>query len=122
VSLLLAALATGASPVDEPPYDCETTAVQFELNECARAEYERADARLNQQWQVTLEVFRSRSPEDVERLRAAQRAWISFRDTQCDAEHPFDLGVSLDKMLNINCRRALTEARTSELAQLARDG
>ncbi|OYX49143.1 MAG: hypothetical protein B7Y97_09800 [Sphingomonas sp. 32-66-10] len=98
--------------------DCSTATTQSEMNDCALAAYNEADVSLNVQWWKTLAVFRSRSVEDAERLRAAQRAWIAFRDAECDAEFPFSLGVSLDKGLNINCRTSLTLERTVRLAEL----
>ncbi|MES2441948.1 MAG: lysozyme inhibitor LprI family protein [Pseudomonadota bacterium] len=91
---------------------------QSEMNECALAVFNEADARLNAQWKRTFRAFQENSPEDAERLRAAQRAWIAYRDAECDAEHPWDLGVSMDKMLNIFCRTGMTSDRTAKLLEL----
>jgi len=101
--------------------NCAEAVVQADLNECALVEFNTADAALKSQWKTTLRIFAERSSEDTVRLRAAQRAWIAYRDAECDARHPFDLGVSLDKMLNINCRTTLTIERTETLAELSKD-
>ena len=103
------------------PENCATTAVQSDLNDCALIEYERADRALNAQWKATIKVYEELSQEDARRLRTAQRAWLAFRDAECWARHPFTLGVSLDKMLHINCRTNLTIERTRTLSDLAKD-
>ncbi|KHS48831.1 MULTISPECIES: lysozyme inhibitor LprI family protein [Novosphingobium] len=115
MSLMLMLAAVSVSP------DCKNTSVQAELNDCAHSEFLKADRALNAQWKTTLRLFRERSPDDEARLRAAQRAWLTFRDAECEARWPFDLGVSLDKMLHINCLTNLTIERTEMLAELAKD-
>jgi uncharacterized protein YecT (DUF1311 family) len=99
--------------------NCSTTSVQSELNECALAEYVEADEALNRQWKVTLRAVRAKSTVRANGLLRAQRAWIVNRDTKCDKELPWSLGVSLDKMMNINCRTGLTIKRINELKRLA---
>ena len=100
------------------PTNCATTSVQIELNECALAEYEKADEALNRQWVIVFRRMSTTSRSEADLLRQAQREWIALRDSRCDAEYPWDLGVSLDKMLNVNCRTEMTEARTNFLMQL----
>ena len=114
--IVLALLAAAPSAVD-----CANTPVQSEMNECALVEYNKVDDALNVQWKRTSKVFAGRSAGDVARLRAAQRAWIAFRDADCDAEYPWDIGVSLDKMSNIYCRTEMTAERTHRLEELAKD-
>lgn len=118
MSLLLGlALAVALDP------DCKRADLtQAEMNDCALITLGEADTRLNRQWKRTIERFRTnRSNEDAERLRLAQRAWVAFRDAECDAEWPLDLGVSLDKFQNIYCRIELTDARTERLTELMRE-
>ncbi|MEP7223236.1 MAG: lysozyme inhibitor LprI family protein [Novosphingobium sp.] len=116
MSLIILAAALAA-----PSINCAKTSAQAELNECALADLTKADAALNDQWEITFRAFANQSPDDASRLRTAQRAWIVYRDAECDAEHPFDIGVSLDKMLNIFCRTDLTIERTRTLAELPKD-
>ncbi|MBA4088134.1 lysozyme inhibitor LprI family protein [Novosphingobium sp. ERW19] len=113
--MLMLAAAVSNSP------DCKNTTIQSELNECAQTEFAEADRALNAQWKTTVRIFRERSREDEARLRVAQRAWLTFRDADCAARWPFDLGISLDKMLHINCLTKLTIERTDTLAELAKD-
>ena len=114
IALLLLALAP-ANP------NCANPPTQVDMNDCALVEFNKADSKLNAQWKLTYRSFKDDSDESAARLRAAQRAWIAYRDAQYDAEHWFDLGVSLDHGLNIMCRTGLTEERTSQLKRLAQD-
>ena|SRR5689334_6962884 len=113
--LIFAAAAVASQP------NCSDPPTQADMNDCALAEFDKADAELNAQWKKTFAVFKDDSEESASRLRAAQRAWIAYRDAECDAEHWFDLGVSLDHGLNIMCRTALTQERTAQLAKLTQD-
>jgi len=110
LALLLAAAAASDCDRDDN--------TQSEMNACALESFNEADAGLNAQWKLTFQAFRKRSVEDAARLRDAQRAWIVYRDAECDAEYPFDLGVSLDKMLHIYCRTEMTVERTERLRAL----
>jgi uncharacterized protein YecT (DUF1311 family) len=58
---------------------CANAQNTIEINQCLRAEYQRADAELNATYkQVLVE-----NPELKIVLRDAQRAWIVFRDSEC---------------------------------------
>ena len=94
---------------------------QPDMNECLLGRFNQADARLNAQWKVTLKAALTVSAASANRLRAAQRAWIAYRDANCDAKHYFELGISLDKGLNTICRTDMTLARTKELAEIAQE-
>jgi uncharacterized protein YecT (DUF1311 family) len=98
--------------------ECQRRVIQSELNDCALARLEAADEALNRHWKVTFRRVAKRSSVKAEALRQQQRQWILSRDAKCDAEFPSNLGVSLDKMLNINCRATLTRIRTKELAKI----
>jgi len=102
------------------PVDCTKAVVQSDLNDCALADYQRADELLNAQWRVTFARIKSQSPKKAQQLRTAQRRWITERDSECDRDYPWDLGVSLDKMMNINCRTEMTKNRTKYLSDLAK--
>ncbi len=117
MSLLALALLAAA-----PQPDCERADSQPEFNECALISLRAADAALNRQWAATLRAARSEDDAPrVARLRAAQRAWIAFRDAHCDALHFPAIGASMDYTLNIGCRTRLTEERTRQLADFARE-
>ncbi len=65
--------------------DCYDTAVtQLDLDECAGSDFAAADKELN----ATYRDLLSRLPDsaDQKALKAAQLAWITFRDKDCEFE------------------------------------
>lgn len=117
MSLLALALLAAA-----PQPDCARVINQPDANACALASLRAADAALNRQWAATLQTVRGEGGATrVARLRAAQRAWIAFRDAHCDSAYFPVLGASMDYTMNIYCRIALTEDRTRQLAEIARE-
>jgi len=122
---LLFAIATGGLQAS-----CDTAVTQPDINACALAALSRADAELNRQWQVTLAAARRGEAGDVlgadgrtaaDRLLAAQRAWLAFRDAHCDSVAYGEMGAQLDYTMNIHCRAELTRQRTAQLVEIARE-
>ena len=103
--ILLAAAAAG----------CANVSTQADMSRCAASQFARADAVLNAQWRRTLAVNRGRSGK----LIAAQRAWIAFRDAECEAEAAGSIGGSIHSVDVAACRSRLTKGRTSQLAAIA---
>jgi len=112
-----------------PPYDCETDQmVQQGMNYCAYQEYIAADAALNAQWKITAAVMKERDeqwdsnyderPGYFATLLAAQRAWITYRDTHCASEGYYARGGSLEPLLVSTCKSKLTKDRTLSLKYL----
>lgn len=116
-----------AAPAALPAQDggrCPEARTQRDLNVCASETYARADTVLNERWQQLVRSL-SHQPRRVEVLRTSQRAWIRFRDAQCEFEGlEFD-GGSMQPMVELLCKAHLTEQRTNELAAMvgeANDG
>jgi uncharacterized protein YecT (DUF1311 family) len=105
------------------PLNCEEAVTQPDLNACAARAYQQADKALNRQYVATTLALRREDAagQRLSRLRQAQRAWITFRDAHCDSAFLADIGASLDYTLAIECRTHLTEERTRQLAELARE-
>jgi uncharacterized protein YecT (DUF1311 family) len=61
---------------------CEGT-TQYDMNMCTGREFEKADATLNERYS---KLMKRLDREDQEKLRRAQRAWISYRDKVCEFE------------------------------------
>ena len=106
---------------------CDDAFTQQDLNACAQAEFERADAALNVQWEVTADAMKARDaaaePDDGRPgyfavLLDAQRSWIAYRDRHCVSEGYYARGGSMEPMLVSLCRAELTDARTAQLADL----
>jgi uncharacterized protein YecT (DUF1311 family) len=87
--LVLLLLITLATPVyGARKNSCYDTAKnQFALNECAARELKAADDELNR---VYKEILKRNAKDSVflDRLKAAQRAWLSFRDAELEALFP----------------------------------
>lgn len=98
--------------------ECPGNAEQAAINECLDRVFTRVDAALNRQWQETLTA----RPAAAEQLRTAQRAWLAYRDAQCQSAVPSVASAQVQTSEQTLCRTRLTEARTHELADLAAMG
>jgi uncharacterized protein YecT (DUF1311 family) len=91
---------------------CPNATTQFDMNECAGREYKKADAELNKVYQ---QLLRSSEPEEQPKLKAAQLAWLKFRDAQCDYESALNVGGTMYPMVVDYCLADVTQARTKQL-------
>ncbi len=73
---VMALLASGAALADE----CSSANTQTEMNQCAAAQYQAADKKLNDTWQQALQ--RAVGKQQT-LLKQAQQAWIALRDADC---------------------------------------
>ena len=71
-----ALLASGAALADE----CSNANTQTEMNQCAAAQFQAADKKLNDTWQQALQ--RAAGKQQT-LLKQAQQAWIALRDADC---------------------------------------
>jgi len=84
---------------------------QPQLNENAARVAREADGALNAAY-AKLEP----TPE----LKAAERAWIGFRDAECKYEAAVYAGGGLQAMTYSRCLGRLTKGRTSDLLELSK--
>lgn len=129
VTLSALLMFSAAALSDEKP-DCVDPQTQFELTYCAGVDYELADAQLNALWpdivaaaksndENVAELARERGvPTTLEALRTAQRAWITFRDAQCEYEAYEMFGGSGQPMVGSLCLARLTRERIDVLARV----
>lgn len=107
---------------------CDTWLSQRDMNTCASADFQRADAALNAQWKNTVarvkridadfDRSRDKRPGNYDTLLAAQRAWLTYRDQHCASEGYTMRGGSAERMMINQCMARLTEARTAQLKDL----
>jgi uncharacterized protein YecT (DUF1311 family) len=118
ILLLMAAIAA------QTPNACKTSMEQATINQCARREYESADAQMNRAWRVLVRETRKFDREirrngdsraTYSALLTAQRNWVKFRDSQCEAEANQYLGGSMAPGVEYTCLARVTQARTKEL-------
>jgi uncharacterized protein YecT (DUF1311 family) len=65
----------------------QTSMTQSEMNRCANEELTRVETRLNTTYAKLL-TFVSADQPSTEKIRAAERAWITYRDAYIDAKYP----------------------------------
>ena len=91
---------------------CEEAKTTLQINECFAKELKKADARLNRVYRLTQEKL---SPEDAALLQKTQRAWVAFRDAQCEAEHALMGEGTAGPMTLMSCKLEMTRKRTAEI-------
>src|SRR3954451_21300820 len=86
---------------------CANAQTQLEMNECQGREYKKADAALNAVYrQLTAKI-----DDEGERasLKAAQQAWIKYRDADCEFESYLNKGGTSYSLVYSGCLTALTQ-------------
>lgn len=126
VPLLMAATPPAVAAL--PEIDCASEALpQQHMNYCASLDFHTADAALNAQWTLTADSMKRMDveysadddrPGYFETLLAAQRAWLAYRDAQCQSEGYTFRGGSMEPFMVATCRTRLTKQRTEELREL----
>lgn len=101
--------ANAQKPKDDP---CANAQTQLEMNMCWGKQYKAADAQLNS---VYREFSSKLNPEETAQLKAAQLAWIKFRDANCEFVADAYKGGSIRPMIASMCLADVTSTRTSEL-------
>lgn len=110
---MLGALALLAATGPLRAADCAKATTQTDLNACAGQARGAADAALNAAYG---DLVKEPSMADrLDRLRAAERAWVAYRDAQCAYEGAEYQGGSMQPMVVDGCAEALTERRTAAL-------
>jgi len=71
----------------QPKSPCGNALNQTDMNQCFCDEYRKSDAELNRVYQQLLKANQD-DPVRTEKVKAAQRAWITFRDAQMEAFYP----------------------------------
>ncbi|MCL7678209.1 lysozyme inhibitor LprI family protein, partial [Klebsiella pneumoniae] len=108
---VMALLASGAALADE----CSSANTQTEMNQCAAAQYQAADKKLNDTWQQALQ--RAVGKQQT-LLKQAQQAWIALRDADCAVLASGAEGGSMQPMLVSQCMTDKSVERESFLASL----
>ena len=126
IGILLALGMSASAQTDDPPWDCTKDDLpQQGLNYCGWEEFSEADETLNQVYKQVRKYVRTLDKDYAENdsnlvgaekaLLKAQRAWIDYRDGQCELAGFYARGGSLETLLVANCQTELTRQRTKEL-------
>ena len=121
-----------AAPAAAQNWDCSDPGAlpQQGMNYCVHQDYLAADAELNRVYKsVRAQVAdmdhgaRYDGKTEVEALRDAQRAWITYRDLACDGAGLLMRGGSMERLLVSACLEDLTLRRIEDLkAMVSVDG
>lgn len=121
----LAAVSAAGMPVRaaEDPVNCAEARNTVEINFCAEKDYNEADAALNAAYKAVLAQINKSTgekPYDAKSwenaFRAAQRAWIAYRDAECKGVVPMEWsGGTGTASAVLGCMTQLTEERTKLL-------
>ncbi|ENN89867.1 putative urease-associated protein [Rhizobium freirei PRF 81] len=111
---------------DEQKIDCAKAEAQTDMNICAALDFDTADKALNVQYKKTraaMAAIDSDLDNDMKgaekALIKAQRAWVDYRDGECEAQGFQARGGSMEPMMVSGCKADLTRKRTKELKELA---
>lgn len=119
-TVVLVAGGNGSALAQTP--DCTAPMDQISINQCAAADWQAQDARLNALWPRAMAWMKlmdqdlpAGQPLAQDALRGGQRAWIAYRDQTCAAEGYQMRGGSGEAMLIYGCLARLTRARADDL-------
>ena len=109
----------GAAQSDEPEDPCPGARAQQELNLCASQAFQKADAELNKLYR---QLMRDAGAGERAKLRAAQLAWLKFRDAHCEYAASGNEGGSIYPMVYGFCRAAVTRERSRQFSDILKEG
>ncbi|HVY16397.1 MAG TPA: lysozyme inhibitor LprI family protein [Rhodopila sp.] len=94
--------------------DCKDPSSQADMTACAAQSLAKSDAALN----ATYRTIMGRLKDDADTRRlltAAQKAWIGFRDAECDFTASGARGGTAQGMIVAICKDDLTSRRVKQL-------
>jgi uncharacterized protein YecT (DUF1311 family) len=110
-------------------HNCTDPQYQSDMNACEEIRFQRTDLELNQVWREVV-AGAQRDDRELDRtadtrptyeavLRAAQRAWLTYRDQHCTWEaYNQARGGTMEPMAYSACRAVLTRERITQLRAL----
>jgi uncharacterized protein YecT (DUF1311 family) len=131
ISVCLVLFGWSQQPVDnKKPADspCAKATTTLETNQCfANLEHE-ADAGLNALYQKIEKLIQARISQEqaplkayqersLAKLKAAEVAWLHYRDAQCEAAEQQFEGGTISTSVRLGCLKDLTDQRSKELQQ-----
>jgi len=96
---------------EKPEHQCCCTT--YDTGQCLIKVQKDVDAALNATYRLALQ--RWKNPQFSARLRKAERAWIAYRDANCDAEFASYDGGTIAPNAYALCRIRLTRNRIEEI-------
>lgn len=95
--------------------DCDKAEDQATMNQCANEDLVRADKQLNENYKK-IEKRLTDDDDTKKLLITSQRAWMKFRDAECNFSASGTSGGSVHPMMVVMCRTVLTSDRNKQLS------
>ena len=105
--------------------DCAKVISTPDVEQCIAADLDRVEASLNQAYQRLLkQLTQIDTPQDNyteyrRKLLIAQRAWIKFREADCDAQYEMHRSGTIRDSIYLSCKKQRAEQRINELNSYA---
>jgi uncharacterized protein YecT (DUF1311 family) len=93
---------------------CDDPQSQAEMNMCAAEKFKAADAELNRVYKRLVSLLADNEGQSG-KLKAAETAWLKYRDDNCEYEASFFDGGSMRPLILSSCFERMTKARAAEL-------
>lgn len=113
LAALLAVAAAFAGPTSAKADDCDNAQGQADLNECYGKAFKASDAELNKLYKEIQGRLKD-DPDTTRLLVATQRAWIGFRDAECDFQASAVAGGTAAPMIHAMCLDGQTKSRIED--------
>ena len=106
-----------------PEAQCNDPKTQLDMNVCSYRDYLASDIELNRTWsrierKMDRESKKWSGQTDFGALLESQRAWLVYRDKQCNAEAVAFEGGSMQPTVESTCLARVTRVRIEELNAL----
>ncbi len=128
-SVAVATLVTMLASRDASALDCANAITTPDINECVAIEKDKVEVKLNETYQRVLAFLDNSDPlikEDAAKakmkLKEAQRAWITFREADCDAVYAYNASGTIRTVMWIGCMQTHAEQRIAELNSFMEGG
>jgi uncharacterized protein YecT (DUF1311 family) len=83
-----------------------------QLMACAQREFRQASAELTR---ARADLNADLEPRSRVKLRAAERAWLRYRKTNCDTEASIYEGGTIQPLIELRCMTRVTRERAAEM-------
>ena len=116
LSLALLIVFAGLAGIAEPQKTkdpCANAPTTPEMRDCAGKEYKKADDELNRVYRQLIAKIDDEGRKTA--LKAAQLAWIKYRDANCDFASYLNRGGTIEPVVRYNCITEMTGARMRNL-------
>jgi uncharacterized protein YecT (DUF1311 family) len=108
---LVCACAPADAQTQEDPCDPEAQR-STQLMACAERKFKEATAGLKR---VRDELYADLEPRSRVKFRAAERLWLNYRKSNCDAEASIYEGGTIQPLIQLRCMTRVTLERAGEL-------